>query len=136
MIRATGRRRIGLLGLSFKEGTDDLRESPIVTLAEQLIGKGYELSVYDQNVRLASLVGANREYILNHIPHIGRLMVDRPEQLLEHADVVVVASAQREFAPLLEKLPAGKSIIDLVGAWNTAEGAGTARMDAYDGIAW
>lgn len=136
MIRATGRRRVGLLGLSFKEGTDDLRESPIVTLAEQLIGKGYELTVYDQNVRLASLVGANREYILNHIPHIGRLMVDRPEQLLEHCDVVVVASADREFGPLLGNLPAGKSVIDLVGAWNTAEGKSTAHMDAYDGIAW
>ena len=136
MIRASGRRRIGLLGLSFKEGTDDLRESPVVTLAEQLIGKGYELSVYDQNVRLASLVGANREYILNHIPHIGRLMVDRPEQLLEHSDVVVVASAQREFAPLLKKAPAGKCIVDLVGIWNTAENAGAAPAEAYDGIAW
>ena len=136
MIRATGRRRIGLLGLSFKEGTDDLRESPIVTLAEQLIGKGYELAVYDQNVRLSSLLGANREYILNHIPHIGRLMVDRPEQLLEHAEVVVVASADREFAALLQTLPAGKSVIDLVGAWNSAEGRSTAHMEAYDGIAW
>jgi GDP-mannose 6-dehydrogenase len=136
MIRATGRRRVGLLGLSFKEGTDDLRESPIVTLAEQLIGKGYELTVYDQNVRLASLVGANREYILNHIPHIGRLMVDRPELLLEQADVVVVASVDREFAPLLERLTAGKCVIDLVGAWSTAEGPGPAGMEAYDGIAW
>jgi GDP-mannose 6-dehydrogenase len=81
-------------------------------------------------------VGANREYILNHIPHIGRLMVDRPEQLLEHADVVVVASADREFAPLLETLPAGKSVIDLVGTWNPAEGRSTAHMEAYDGIAW
>ena len=136
MIRATGRRRVGLLGLSFKEGTDDLRESPIVTLAEQLIGKGYELTVYDQNVRLASLVGANRDYILNHIPHIGRLMVDRPELLLEQADVVVVASVDREFAPLLAQLPAGKSVIDLVGAWSTAEAADSAGMEAYDGIAW
>jgi GDP-mannose 6-dehydrogenase len=136
MIRATGRRRVGLLGLSFKEGTDDLRESPIVTLAEQLIGKGYELAVYDQNVRLANLMGANREYILNHIPHIGRLMVDRPEQLLEHSDVLVLASADREFAPLLEELPAGKCVIDLVGAWKQAEGAGSARMESYDGIAW
>jgi GDP-mannose 6-dehydrogenase len=136
MIRATGRRRVGLLGLSFKEGTDDLRESPVVTLAEQLIGKGYELAVYDRNVRLASLMGANREYILNHIPHIGRLMVDRPEQLLEQAEVVVVASADREFGALLERLPAGKSVIDLVGIWNTAEGKSPAHMEAYDGIAW
>ena len=136
MIRATGRRRIGLLGLSFKEGTDDLRESPIVTLAEQLIGKGYELCVYDRNVRLSSLLGANREYILNHIPHIGRLMVDRPEQLFEHAEVVVIASADREFAPLLEQLPPGVSVIDLVGAANRAAGAGSAGMEGYDGIAW
>ena len=132
MIRATGRRRVGLLGLSFKEGTDDLRESPVVTLAEQLIGKGYELAVYDRNVRLASLTGANREYILNQIPHIGRLMVDRPEQLLEQSDVVVIASA--EFAPLLEQLPKGKSVIDLVGSWNSS--ADAARPESYAGIAW
>jgi GDP-mannose 6-dehydrogenase len=136
MIRATGRRRVGLLGLSFKDGTDDLRESPIVTLAELLIGKGYELSVYDRNVRLASLVGTNREYILNHIPHIGRLMVDRPEQLIEQSEVVVVASADRELTPLLEKLPQGKSVIDLIGAWSTDASARSAYMEGYDGIAW
>ena len=134
MIRATGRRRVGLLGLSFKDGTDDLRESPVVTLAEQLIGKGYELAVYDRNVRLASLTGANREYILNHIPHIGRLMVDRLEQLLEHSEVLVVTST--EFASLLEQLPADKSVIDLVGSWNRPAGADTVGREAYDGIAW
>jgi GDP-mannose 6-dehydrogenase len=126
---------VGLLGLSFKEGTDDLRESPIVTLAEQLIGKGYELLVYDQNVRLASLLGANREYILNHIPHIGRLMVDRPEQLLEHAEIIVVASASTEFAELVHRLPVGKRVIDLVGLWKADE-RGTAPPEHYDGIAW
>jgi len=135
MIQATGRRRVGLLGLSFKEGTDDLRESPIVTLAEQLIGKGYELLVYDQNVRLASLLGANREYILNHIPHIGRLMVDRPEQLLEHAEIIVVASASTEFAELVHRLPVGKRVIDLVGLWKADE-RGSALPEHYDGIAW
>jgi GDP-mannose 6-dehydrogenase len=136
MIRTTGRRRVGLLGLSFKEGTDDLRESPIVTLAELLIGKGYELLVYDRNVRLASLVGANRDYILNHIPHIGRLMVDRPEQLIEQSDVLVLASADREFTSLLEKLPLGKSVVDLVGAWSTDPSARSAHLGAYEGIAW
>ena len=135
MIQATGRRRVGLLGLSFKEGTDDLRESPIVTLAEQLIGKGYELLVYDRNVRLASLLGANREYILNHIPHIGRLMVDRPEQLLEHAEIIVVASASTEFAELVHRLPVGKRVIDLVGLWKADE-RGSALPEHYDGIAW
>jgi GDP-mannose 6-dehydrogenase len=135
MIQATGRRRVGLLGLSFKEGTDDLRESPIVTLAEQLIGKGYELLVYDQNVRLASLLGANREYILNHIPHIGRLMVDRAEQLLEHAEVIVVASASTEFAELVRSLPPGKRIVDLVGLWKADERDRFPR-EHYQGIAW
>jgi GDP-mannose 6-dehydrogenase len=136
MIRATGKRRVGLLGLSFKDGTDDLRESPIVTLAEQLIGKGYELLVYDRNVRLASLLGANREYILNHIPHIGRLMVDRPEQLVDHAEVMVAASASAEFSELLRTLPAGKCIIDLVGAWKEGDGRNTRPTENYDGIAW
>lgn len=136
MIRATGRRRVGLLGLSFKEGTDDLRESPIVTLTEQLIGKGYELLIYDRNVRLASLMGANREYILNHIPHIGRLMVDRPELLLDHADVLVLAAAGEESKTLVKRVAAGTPVIDLVGVWNTADGKTQAPMEGYDGIAW
>jgi GDP-mannose 6-dehydrogenase len=136
LIRATGRRRLGLLGLSFKEGTDDLRESPVVTLAEQLIGKGYELAVYDRNVKLASLMGANRDYILNHIPHIGRLLVDRPEELFERSEVVVVACADKEFGPLLEAHCAGKSVIDLVGIWNQTAGGNNASMASYDGIAW
>jgi GDP-mannose 6-dehydrogenase len=134
MIRATGRRRIGLLGLSFKEGTDDLRESPIVTLAEQLIGKGCELLIYDRNVRLASLMGANRDYILNHIPHIGRLLVDRPEQLFEHAEVIVAAAASEEHARLLRELAAGKHVIDLVGVSKTDPRE--AAPERYDGIAW
>ncbi len=136
LIRSTGRRRIGLLGLSFKEGTDDLRESAIVTLAEQLIGKGYELAIYDKNVRLASLMGANREYILNHIPHIGRLLVDRPEQLFDQAEVIVVASADQEFGVLLRQLEPPRAIIDLVGVWNTSEEDYGAAAESYDGIAW
>src|SRR5579862_614398 len=135
MIHATGVRRVGLLGLSFKEGTDDLRESPIVTLAEQLIGKGYELRVYDRSVRLASLVGANREYILNHIPHIGRLMVDRPEELVDYADVIIVAAASGDIREVLQKLPPGKRVIDLAGA-RSAEDASGLRGGQYDGIAW
>jgi GDP-mannose 6-dehydrogenase len=136
MIRATGRRRVGLLGLSFKEGTDDLRESALVTLAEQLIGKGYELAIYDKNVRLASLMGANREYILNHIPHIGRLLVDRPEELLGLADVIVVAAADPEFGALLRRQEPAKCIIDLVGVWNTSEEDCGIATENYDGIAW
>ncbi len=136
MIRATGRRRVGLLGLSFKEGTDDLRESAVVTLAEQLIGKGYGLSIYDKNVRLASLMGANREYILNQIPHIGRLLVDRPAQLLDQSDVIVVASADGDFDASLRNLEPPRPIIDLVGVWNTSEDDRIFAAETYDGIAW
>ena len=136
MIRATGRRRVGLLGLSFKEGTDDLRESALVTLAEQLIGKGYDLAIYDKNVRLASLIGANLEYILNHIPHIGRLLVDRPEELFDLADVIVVAAADQEFGALLRRQEPAKTIIDLVGIWNTSEEDCGIATENYDGIAW
>jgi GDP-mannose 6-dehydrogenase len=136
LISATGRRRVGLLGLSFKEGTDDLRESPVVTMAEQLIGKGYELCIYDRNVRLASLLGANRDYILNIIPHIGRLLVDQPEQLFTQSDVVVVACADKEFAGLLRRFAAHKIVIDLVGVGSAAVEAGGEPMDGYHGIAW
>jgi GDP-mannose 6-dehydrogenase len=136
LISATGRRRVGLLGLSFKEGTDDLRESPVVTMAEQLIGKGYELCIYDRNVRLASLLGANRDYILNIIPHVGRLLVDQPEQLFTRSDVVVVACADKEFAGLLTRFAAHKIVIDLVGVGGAAVEAGSEPMDSYHGIAW
>jgi GDP-mannose 6-dehydrogenase len=135
MIRATGLRRVGMLGLSFKAGTDDLRESPLVTLAELLIGKGYELAIYDANVRLASLLGANREYILTHIPHIGRLLVDRVEQLCEQSEVIVLGAADPHIAALLAPLLQTKAVVDLVGllAETTMHG-GTAR--GYEGIAW
>ena len=133
MIRASGKRRVGLLGLSFKEGTDDLRESPLVTLAEQLIGKGFELTIYDRNVRLASLLGANREYILTHIPHIGRLMVDHPEQLCDHAEVIVVAVADAECNALLQRVVPPKVVIDLVAALKTAP---LKPPEGYEGIAW
>jgi GDP-mannose 6-dehydrogenase len=136
MIRATGQRRIGLLGLSFKEGTDDLRESPIVTLAEQLIGKGYELLIYDRNVKLASLVGANRDYILNHIPHIGRLLVDSPAALVDQSEVIVLATAEKEFGDLLPTLAADKAVVDLVGIWAQSAANDTASAKRYDGIAW
>jgi GDP-mannose 6-dehydrogenase len=134
MIRATGRRRIGLLGLSFKESTDDLRESPLVTLAELLIGKGYELRIYDRNVRLASLTGTNREYILTQIPHIGRLLVDRPEQVFDQSEVIVLASSEGQLSSLLRDFARQKTIIDLIGVWDKP--ADDRLAEAYDGIAW
>jgi GDP-mannose 6-dehydrogenase len=136
MIHAAGSRRVGILGLGFKEGTDDLRESAIVTLAERLIGKGYELRIFDRNVHLASLLGANRDYILNHIPHIGRLLVEQPETLFDECDVVVVASAEEEFAGLVRAHGRRKRVIDLVGKWSLAPDIETTDTTGYDGIAW
>jgi GDP-mannose 6-dehydrogenase len=136
LIRDSGHRKIGLLGLSFKEGTDDLRESAIVTLAEQLIGKGFELLIYDRNVKLASLVGANRDYILNHIPHISRLFVDQPEALFSASDVVVVATGEKEFGELVGRHGKDKTIIDLVGTSNLSDQATRQTLKSYDGIAW
>src|SRR6202035_4293414 len=83
-----GHKRIGLLGFSFKAGTDDLRESPVIEITERLLGKGYDLRLYDKHVNIASLVGANRDFILNRIPHISRLMVKRIDTVLEHAQTI------------------------------------------------
>jgi len=136
LVLASKMKRIGLMGLSFKEGTDDLRESPIVTLAERLIGKGYSLSIYDRNVKLASLVGANRDYILNHIPHIGRLLVSNPEALFEQSDVIVMATAERDFGDIVRRQGQGKIVIDLVGSWGLASNSNTQDPGRYEGIAW
>ncbi len=136
MVLATGSRRVGLMGLSFKEGTDDMRESPVVALAERLIGKGIELKIFDRNVKLASLFGANRNYILNHVPHIGRLLVERPEELFEHADVIVIATGEKDFGDIATRLGAGKQIIDLVGVHKQGEQALATETQRYAGIAW
>ena len=87
-----GHRRIGVLGFSFKAGTDDLRESPVIEVTERLLGKGYDLRIYDKNVNIASLVGANRDFILNRIPHISKLMVSGIDDVLDHAQTVVIGN--------------------------------------------
>jgi len=125
------KKRIGILGFSFKAGTDDLRDSPIVELAERLIGKGYDLRLYDKNVSLAKLVGANREYILDHIPHIAGLMVDSAAQLLEHAEILIVGNGAAEFADLVSARNPEQRVIDLVRI-----GDETSAADGYEGIAW
>lgn len=130
MVAATGRRRVGLLGLSFKLGTDDLRESPLVDLAEKLLGKGYDLRIYDRNVNLAKLVGANRHYILNVIPHISKLMVDDAKSLQEHAEVLVVGHNDPEFKVMVEEKRPGQAVVDLVRILDRLP------VEGYDGICW
>jgi GDP-mannose 6-dehydrogenase len=109
-----GRKRVGLLGFSFKAGTDDLRESPIVILAEALLGKGYQLRIYDRNVSLARLVGANKEYIEHQIPHLSSLLCDTVDQVLEGSDVIVVGNASPEFSEAVMRCRPEQLVIDLV----------------------
>src|SRR5260370_25562611 len=104
LIMGKGHTRVGVLGFSFKAGTDDLRESPLIEIIERLLGKGYDLRIYDRNVNIASLVGANRDLILNHIPHISRLIVDDVDALLNHAQTVVIGSKDPDFKTVPERL--------------------------------
>jgi GDP-mannose 6-dehydrogenase len=126
-----GKRKVGVLGFSFKAGTDDLRESPLVELIERLIGKGYDLRLYDRNVNLAKLTGANRDYILNHIPHIANLMRESIAEVLEHADVIVIGNGASEFTQVPGLLRAGQKVIDLVRI--KGDFADSAQ---YSGICW
>jgi GDP-mannose 6-dehydrogenase len=110
----TGKKRIGLLGFSFKAGTDDLRESPMVGLAEMLIGKGLSLKIYDKNVSLARLVGANKQYIEQQIAHLSSLMVGSIDELIEQSEVIVVGNQSPEFVDALTRVHDDQIVIDLV----------------------
>ncbi len=102
LVAAMGRKRVGVLGLSFKAGTDDLRESPMVELIEQLVEKGYDVRVYDRNVSLANLRGAIFAYIEREIPHIASLMVESIDEVLASSEVIVIGNDAPEFARVLE----------------------------------
>lgn len=112
-VLATRKRRIGLVGLSFKPGTDDLRESPMVSLAETLIGKGCDVRILDHNVSIARLVGANRRYIEEEIPHIASVMCKEAEELLAHAEVLVIGNGGEETDKVIAAAGTGRTIIDL-----------------------
>jgi len=128
----TGRKRIGLLGFSFKAGTDDLRESPIVILAESLLGKGYSLCIYDRNVSLARLVGANKDYINRQIPHLSSLLTESLDELLEKSEVIVVGNTAPEFGDALTRTRPDQVVLDLVRVKTPRE-----QIPAeYQGICW
>ena len=131
LIMDKGQRQVGILGFSFKAGTDDLRESPVIEVIERLLGKGYDLRIYDKNVNLASLVGANRDFILNRIPHISKLMVDGIDAVLDHAETVVVGNKDPEFDGVPGRLRAGQQLVDFVRIGDRRSEAGN-----YDGICW
>jgi GDP-mannose 6-dehydrogenase len=128
---ANGHKRVGILGFSFKAGTDDLRESPMIEVIERLIGKGYDLRIFDRNVNLASLVGANRDFILNRIPHISRLMVNGVEAILSHAETIVIGNHDPEFDGVFGRMKDGQRLVDFVRITDHRSENGK-----YDGICW
>lgn len=130
MIVSTGKKRIGVLGFSFKAGTDDLREAPMVNLIETLIGKGFQLSIYDRDVSLARLFGANKEYIEREIPHISQLMRATVAEVLASAEVIIIGNKAPEFREIEGLLGSDQQVIDLVRLFDkTSDGA-------YQGICW
>lgn len=131
MIMEKENKKVGILGFSFKAGTDDLRESPVIEVIERLIGKGYDLRIYDRNVNIARLVGANRDFILNRIPHISKLMVNSPDAVLEHAGTVVIGNADPEFREVAKQIKDHQQIVDFVRVID-----GRSERGKYDGICW
>lgn len=132
MVLQTGRKRIGVLGFSFKAGTDDLRESPMVTLIETLIGKGLQLAIYDRDVSLAKLFGANKQYIEREIPHISQLMRASIDEVLSDSEVLVIGNKAAEFRELEGKVRADQLVIDLVRMFDSSAGGD----GSYQGICW
>jgi GDP-mannose 6-dehydrogenase len=131
LVADAGARQVGVLGLAFKAGTDDLRESPMVEVVERMIGKGYEVCIYDANVNLAKLVGANKNYILDQIPHIADLMVSSIEEVLDRARTLVIGNNDPEFRAVAERARPGQRIVDLVRVVDRRSDGG-----GYDGICW
>jgi GDP-mannose 6-dehydrogenase len=127
-----GKEKIGFLGLSFKGGTDDLRNSPIVDIIEILLGKGYDVRIYDKNVHFSKLVGANRDYILKKIPFVSKFIVDRSEEIINHSDLIVIVNNDKEFIDILKEVPDSKMIYDLVNLKNED----LLAKPNYTGISW
>lgn len=130
LITAQGKSRVGVFGLSFKAGTDDLRCSPIVEVVETLIGRGYNVAIYDRNVKVSELTGTNRQFILDKIPHLHHLVSDDIDTVASQSDIMVITNREAEFADLPMRYP-GKIIIDMVRAWDTLDYQGR-----YEGISW
>ena len=126
-----GHRRVALLGLTFKPGTDDLRDSPLVELAERMIGKGYDLRIFDPNFAYEDIVGRNRRFILTALPHVGSLLVDSLEDALRHASTVVVGHNSPVFAALPGLVTPEHCILDLEGGASALAGAAH-----YQGLCW
>lgn len=132
MVLATGSKRVGVLGLAFKSGTDDLRESPMVTLIERLIGRGLHVAIYDRHVSSANVIGANKEYVETEIPHIWSLMRPAVSDVLSAADTIIIGNSAPELKGLEEELRDGQIVVDLARVF----GARTSDGKTYQGISW
>lgn len=132
MIEKTGKRNIGVLGLSFKAGTDDTRESPIIALIETLMGRGYHVHIYDEKIQLARLIGANKSFLEKELPHITSQMCATMQELVEQSEVLVIANGSPEFRQVPQLMRPDQVLIDLVGIAKDAE-----SLDGqYQGICW
>lgn len=114
LIKQTSKKNVSMLGISFKANTDDLRESPLVELVEKMIGKGYDIKIYDKSVSIAKLKGANKQYILQHIPHVSDLLDDYLPSVISHGDVIIIGNNADEFQNIGAQINNNKHIIDLV----------------------
>jgi GDP-mannose 6-dehydrogenase len=132
MVMGAGHRRVGVLGLAFKEGTDDLRESPMVTLVERLIGKGIDIAIYDREVSHAKLIGANKEFIEREIPHVWTLFRQSISDVLAHGETIIIGNGSKEFRGIEPQLTNGQMVIDLVRAFGARRSDGR----SYEGICW
>lgn len=132
MVLSHGKKRIGILGISFKGNTDDLRESPMVDVVEALLGKGYDVRIYDRNVHLAKLFGANKEYINNKIPHISNLMVENIGDILEHSELLIIGNSNKEFGDAVKHLDDRYIVVDLVRILKDID----SLRSNYSGICW
>ena len=132
LLTANGRRRVGLFGLAFKPGPTSCARARYVELAERLIGKGYDLKIYDPSIRLPSLVGTNREYIEEHLPHLKELLMETPREVVEHAETCIVASRDAEVGRALASAD-GRMIVDLVRLPNAHD---LELRTEYHGVAW
>lgn len=130
LIMAQGHRKVGILGLSFKAGTDDLRCSPIVDVVESLLGKGFEIRIYDKNVKISELTGTNKDFIMAKIPHLQHFVSDDLDAVCRESDVLVVTNKEKDFADVLQRYP-HKVIVDLVRQWKEVDYAGH-----YEGLSW
>jgi GDP-mannose 6-dehydrogenase len=130
MVAATGKRRIGIIGLSFKPETDDLRESPLVELAERLYGRGYDIRIYDPNIQVSKLTGANLQFVKAQLPHLTSLLTNDVNEVVEHAEVFVLGNRD-EAKRLLNIVQDDRPLIDLVRI-DQARCSG----DFYQGICW